>query len=108
MDTLAVSLAAQSASISSQANFLTIGAIAIGIVALSAAVGWGWFVKIWAEKAARDAVTEWMDRNAATEIAKVVADIIPSAMDGRTARAEGDRPPMTQAEQEQGFSGEEA
>lgn len=101
-DALAASLAAQGNAISSQANYLTIWTIVLGVVAILATVGWGWLVKIWAEKAAKEAVTEWMDKNAANEFSKIVADLIPSWMDGGNAPSP-DRRPLSQQEQEEGL-----
>lgn len=100
-DALANSLAAQANAISAQANYLTLATIILGILALVAAMAWGWLVKIWAEKAAKDAVTEWLDRNAAAEISKLVGDIIPNWTDGG-----GLSRPMSQTEQEEGLGGD--
>jgi hypothetical protein len=102
-DALSASIAAQSSAIASQATYLTLGSIIFAIVALLAAVGWGWLVKQWAEKAAKDAVREWMEQNAPGQIAEVMNRLTPMSVDG------GDLPssnPLTQDEIEKGFGGE--
>jgi hypothetical protein len=99
-DKLADSLAAQGNAIAAQANYITFATLLLGIVALVLTFGWGWLVKIWAEKSATDAVNEWMDKNANDVISRRVADLIPSETDGNSRR------PMTQEEQEKGLGGD--
>jgi hypothetical protein len=101
-DALAASLASQGNAISQQANYLTMWTIVLGIVAILATVAWGWLVKIWAEKAAREAVTEWMNRNAANEISAIVAGVVPTWMDGGNTPSP-ERRPLSQQEQEEGL-----
>lgn len=96
-DALAASLAAQGNAISAQANYLTLATIVLGIVAVLATLGWGWLVKIWAEKAANDAVEDWLNKNAPDMISKLVANIIPSGSGTSML------PPMSQEEQEKGL-----
>lgn len=99
-DALAASLAAQSNAISAQANYLTFATLVLGVIAVFLTLGWGLLVKIWAEKAAKDAVDDWMSKNANDAISVIVANIIPS--DGGASG----RPPLTQQEQEEGLSGD--
>ena len=103
-DALAASLAAQSNAISAQANYLTLGSIIFAVIAIVVAVGWGWLVKHWAEKAARDAVNDWMNQNAPGEIARILANLTPSSIDGGPVPS----PPMSQEQQEEGLGAEPA
>ena len=100
-DALAASLAAQANAIASQSSWLTFGGVIFAVMAIVAGLGWGYLVKGWAERTAKDAVREWMDANAPGEIAKVYSAITPPRIDGG-----GD--PMTQEEQEAGLGGEAA
>ncbi len=104
-DALAASLTAQGNAIAAQANYLTFATLALGVIAVFLTLGWGILVKIWAEKAAKDAVSEWMNKYATDEISKIVANIIPSSVDGGGVSS---RPPMTQEEQEKGLGGDPA
>ena len=83
---------------------MTFATLLLGVIAVILALGWGLLVKIWAEKAAKDAVNEWMTKNAAGEISKIAANIFPSADSGGTPT----RPPMSLTEQEKGLGGDPA
>jgi len=102
-DALAASLAAQANSIAAQSNYLTFATLVLGLVAVLLALGWGVIVKIWAEKAAKDAVSEWMNKNANGLIAERLAALMPPEIDGG---GRSTRPPMTQEEQEVGLGGD--
>jgi hypothetical protein len=102
-DALAVSIGAQTNAIAAQANYLTLGSIILAVIAIVAAVGWGWLVKRWAEEAARDAVKKWMEQNAPGQMAAILNTLTPPRIDGG---AQTSASPMTQEEIEKGFGGE--
>ncbi|WP_293373611.1 hypothetical protein [Phenylobacterium sp. SCN 70-31] len=103
LDALTASLAAQANAIAAQSNYLTFATLVLGLIAVFLTFGWGLLVKIWAEKAAKDAVAEWMNKNANDLISQRLAVLMPPETDGGGL---GTRPPMTQEEQEKGLSGD--
>lgn len=103
-DALAVALAQQSNAISAQSNYLTFATMALGLVAILLAVGWGLLVKVWAERAANDAVKEWMDQKGTQIVADHVAKITPNRVDGGPAV----QPGLTQQQQENALKDDDA
>ena len=79
-DTLAISL-------SHQNNLMAEIALLIGVVGLLALIGWGLFVKNWAERTAKDTAREWMERNAGDLIAKFAPPVQFPEPDPGGARA---------------------
>lgn len=79
--------------VSQQNNLIGCIALLIGVVGLAAAAGWGFLVKIWAEREARDTAREWMDRHAPDIMAKLAAPLQSSP----TAPSEAE--PLSPSEQ---------
>jgi len=95
-DALATSMAAQSNAIAAQSNYLTLGSLVLGAIALVGVISWAYFVKAWAETAAREAVDEWMDKRGVAMISELVAKITPNQVDGGQPTTRG----LTQEQQE--------
>lgn len=87
-DALAVAIAQQN-------NMIAGIALLIGLIGLLAAVGWGLWVKLWAERSAKEAAREWMERNAGD----LIAEFAPPLFSGPPSGGPDPLTPNQQAEQ---------
>ncbi|WP_332770309.1 hypothetical protein [Phenylobacterium sp.] len=81
--------------VAQQNNLIAAIALLIGVAALAGGIGWGIWVKLWAENAAKEAAREWMERNAGD----LIAEFAPPLYSGPDAGEGGPLTPNQQAEQ---------
>lgn len=74
-DALAASIAAQSNAMASQANNLTIFNFIFAVALAVAAITWGFYVRTKAQRMAKEAAEEWMERYAPGMIAELNAEM---------------------------------
>jgi hypothetical protein len=95
-DALAVALAAQSNAMAMQANYLTFATLILAVVALLFALTWAYLLRLIAERSARDAVHDWINRDGPGFVSDIVAKITPDRKDGGNSQGLG----LSQEQQE--------
>lgn len=95
-DALAVALTAQSNAMAMQSNYLTFATLILAVVALLFALTWAYLLRLIAERSARDAVHDWINRDGLRFVSDAVAEIVPDRKDGGKSKGSG----LSQEQQE--------